>query len=89
MVVQSVLTGNVRPNAENKLALLGDSAGYLDLEIGGFGSDDVVRSHLVNVAQSKAGRKYETVFHRRSTVLIGDTARDVVAARDGGARSSL
>lgn len=85
-VVQSVLTGNIRPNAENKLRLLGDSASLLDVEVGGYGSDDVVRSRLVSVAQARAGRKYGTSFDRSSTVLVGDTERDVVAARDGGAQ---
>lgn len=85
-VVQSVLTGNIRENAENKLRLLGKSASLLDLDVGGYGSDDIVRSHLVRVAQSKAGRKYGTAFGRSSTVLVGDTERDVAAAHDGGAR---
>ncbi len=85
-VVQSVLTGNIRPNAENKLKLLGTVAGLLDLEVGGYGSDDTMRSRLVRVAQDKAGQKYGTVFDKSSTVLIGDTERDVGAARDGGAK---
>jgi phosphoglycolate phosphatase len=47
IVVQSALTGNIRPNAENKLMLLGASASLLDMEVGGFGSDHIVRSRLV------------------------------------------
>ena len=85
-VVQSVMTGNIKPNADNKLKLLGDWAALLDTEVGGYGSDNIVRSRLVRVAQEKAGRKYGTTFDRSSTVLVGDTERDVWAARDGGAK---
>lgn len=85
-VVQSVLTGNIRPNAENKLGLLGKVASMLDLDVGGYGSDDIVRSRLVPVAQNKACHKYDASFDSGSTVLIGDTERDVWAAHDGGAR---
>lgn len=84
-VVQSVLTGNVRPNADNKLKLLGSSASLLDSEVGGYGSDDLVRSRLVAIAQTKAGTRYGAHFDRSSTVLVGDTERDVLAAKDGGA----
>jgi phosphoglycolate phosphatase len=84
-IVQSVLTGNIRPNAEAKLRLLGDHARVLDLDVGGYGSDDVQRPRLVGAAQRKASQKYGTVFGPSSTVLIGDTERDVAAALEGGA----
>lgn len=84
-VVQSVLTGNIRPNADNKLKLLGNRVSLLDLEVGGYGSDDLVRSRLVAIAQAKAGARYEAHFDLSSTVLVGDTERDVLAAKDGGA----
>src|SRR4029450_11048669 len=53
-VVQSLLTGNLRPNALLKLASFGLD-GYLDFESGGFGSDHPHRPHLVGVARAKAG----------------------------------
>lgn len=84
-IVQSVLTGNIRANAEAKLRLLGSYASLLDLDVGGYGSDDIVRSRLVGVAQDKAAKKYRHRFERTSTVLVGDTERDVAAALDGGA----
>ncbi|MGH3647009.1 MAG: HAD family hydrolase [Micromonosporaceae bacterium] len=84
-VVQSVLTGNIAPNAAAKLRLLGDVTSLLDLEVGGYGSDDVVRSRLVPAAQAKATAKYGYRFDRADTVLIGDTERDVEAALNGGA----
>src|SRR5207247_1528544 len=82
-IVQSVLTGNIRPNAEAKLRLLGSHARLLDLDVGGYGSDDVVRSRLVGAAQRKASEKYGVTFGQASTVLVGDTERDVEAALEG------
>ena len=84
-VVQSVLTGNIRPNAEAKLALLGEHAAVLDLDVGGYGSDDSRRPRLVGAAQRKAARKYGVAFGPASTVLVGDTELDVAAALEGGA----
>jgi len=84
-IVQSVLTGNIRPNAEAKLRLLRDHARVLDMDVGGYGSDDVRRPQLVGAAQRKAAQKYGAVFGPSSTVLVGDTERDVAAALEGGA----
>ena len=84
-IVQSILTGNIRPNGEAKLRLLGGHARLLDLDVGGYGSDDVVRPRLVGAAQRKASEKYGVPFGPASTVLIGDTERDVAAALEGGA----
>jgi phosphoglycolate phosphatase len=84
-IVQSILTGNIRPNAGAKLSLLGDHAGLLDLDVGGYGSDDCYRPRLVAAAQRKASEKYGVPFGPSSTVLVGDTERDVAAALEGGA----
>ncbi|HEU4400290.1 MAG TPA: haloacid dehalogenase-like hydrolase [Actinomycetota bacterium] len=84
-VVQSLLTGNVEPNALVKLAAF-RLDGYLDFEVGGFGSDHRHRPSLVGVARRKAERKYGVAFDGVATVLVGDTPLDVVAGRDGDAR---
>jgi len=84
-IVRSVLTGNIRPNAEAKLRLLGEHEHLLDRDVGGYGSDDVVRPRLVGAAQRKASEKYGVSFGPTSTVLVGDTERDVEAALEGGA----
>jgi phosphoglycolate phosphatase-like HAD superfamily hydrolase len=84
-VVQSLLTGNVEPNALLKLASF-ELDGYLDFEVGGFGSDHHHRPSLVEVARTKAERKYGTAFAGSATVLVGDTPLDVAAGRAGGAR---
>lgn len=84
-IVQSVLTGNIASNARVKLSAF-NLDGWVDLDVGGYGSDDKNRSNLVNTAQWKVLKKYGTTFDRSSTILIGDTPLDVKAAREGGAR---
>jgi phosphoglycolate phosphatase-like HAD superfamily hydrolase len=84
-VVQSLLTGNVQPNALLKLASF-ELDGYLDFDVGGFGSDHHHRPSLVEVARTKAEAKYGTAFPGTATVLVGDTPLDVAAGRAGGAR---
>jgi phosphoglycolate phosphatase-like HAD superfamily hydrolase len=84
-VVQSLLTGNVRDNAVLKVAAFGLDR-YLDVEVGGFGSDHRHRPSLVEVARRKAERKYGSAFVATATVLVGDTPLDVAAGRAGGAR---
>lgn len=84
-VVQSVLSGNIRPNAVTKLSAFG-LEGFMDFEVGGYGSDDEVRANLVAVAQARATAKYDETFDKANTILVGDTPRDVRAGRDGGAR---
>jgi phosphoglycolate phosphatase len=84
-VVQSVLTGNVRPMAEMKLRALGLD-GDLDLEVGAYGETHEVRAELVHMARDNAARKYGTDFSGPATVLVGDTPLDVAAALETGAR---
>jgi phosphoglycolate phosphatase-like HAD superfamily hydrolase len=83
-VIQSVLTGNVRPNAYTKVATF-DLHHGLDFEVGGYGSDDLVRANLVGVARKRASAKYGVALDASNTVVIGDTPRDVQAGRLGGA----
>jgi phosphoglycolate phosphatase-like HAD superfamily hydrolase len=83
-IVQSVLSGNTRVNALTKLRAF-ELDGYMDFEVGGYGSDDAVRANLVRFAQERASVKYSVRFDAANSVLIGDTPRDVQAGRDGGA----
>lgn len=84
-VIQSVLTGNIAPNAYAKVAAF-DLDSKLDFEVGGFGSDHEVRSKLVGAARDKVLSKYGIMFDPSKTVIIGDTLRDIEAGREGGAR---
>jgi phosphoglycolate phosphatase len=83
--VQSVLTGNIEPNARLKLAAFGLDR-HLDLAVGGFGSESAIRSELVPIARRKAAERAGFDPAHGVTVLVGDTPRDVEAGRDGGAR---
>jgi phosphoglycolate phosphatase-like HAD superfamily hydrolase len=84
--VQSVLTGNVRPVAEAKLAAFGLD-GYLDLAIGAYGEEHEHRAELVYLARDRAAAGYGRDFGGPATVLVGDTPLDVAAAAESGARS--
>jgi phosphoglycolate phosphatase-like HAD superfamily hydrolase len=84
-VLQSLLTGNIEPNAAVKLSAFGLER-HLDLEVGGYGSDHRMRPHLVDIARGKARRKHGVDFAPEDTVLVGDTPLDVAAGREGGAR---
>jgi phosphoglycolate phosphatase-like HAD superfamily hydrolase len=83
-VVQSVLTGNLKPVAVIKLATFGLDT-HIDFEVGAYGSDDSVRANLVEIARRRATAKYQTSFDERTTILIGDTPSDIEAGHDGGA----
>jgi phosphoglycolate phosphatase len=85
-VVQSLLTGNIRPLAEVKLAPLG-LADHLDLDAGAYGDAHEVRADLVPLARRRAALAYEGDFDGQATVLVGDTPFDVGAALATGARA--
>ena len=80
--VQSLLTGNVRRNAEIKLQPFG-LVTHLDLDSGAYGWSHTVRADLVGVARAAAHARHGRRFER--TVLIGDTPLDVEAALSSGA----
>ena len=84
-VVQGVLTGNLRGVARIKLEAFGLSS-HIDLEAAAYGDDDRQRARLVAVAQRRAGAKYAEKFSHRNTVIVGDSANDVIAAHEGGAK---
>jgi phosphoglycolate phosphatase len=84
--VQSVLTGTSRANALLKLTVF-SLDGFLDLEVGGYGDEVYPKGTLLSVARDRASQKYGTAFDEANTVYIGDSPRDVAAAKTGGARS--
>ena len=84
-VVQSVLTGTIKQNAAAKLRAFGLDR-FLDLEIGGYGSDAYPRGTLLMMSRTKATEKYAAEIGADSAVYIADTRRDVEAASVGGAR---
>jgi phosphoglycolate phosphatase len=93
-VVQTLVTGNVAPNARTKLAALGligegsAGTGPLRLDLGAYGSDDHDRDNLVPVAIGRA-RAAGLDVAPDSTWVVGDTPRDLACARAAGVRCLL
>jgi phosphoglycolate phosphatase len=85
-LVQTVVTGAIRPNAIEMLRAFG-LARYLDTEIGGFGSEVYPKGAMLLNARGRAAEKYRADFTEHATVYIADSTRDVEAARIAGARS--
>jgi len=84
--VQTVLTGNSRPTAMLKLKAFGLD-GFVDFDIGGYGSEAYPKGTLLRVARQRAGERHGVTFGEGATVYVADSPRDVDAARIGGARS--
>jgi phosphoglycolate phosphatase len=85
-VVQTVLTGTIKPNAVCKLRAFGlDRA--IDLEIGGYGSDAYPRGSLLLRVRHQASEKYGRALGEVPAVYIADSVRDIEAAGVGGART--
>jgi phosphoglycolate phosphatase len=84
--VQTVLTGNSRPTAMLKLRAFGVD-GFVDFDIGGYGSEAYPKGTLLRVARQRAADKHGVPFGEGAAVYVADSPRDVDAARIGGARS--
>ncbi len=84
-VVQTVLTGTIRPNAIEKLRAFGLDQ-YIDFEVGGYGSEAYPKGTALMLARGRAAAKYGPALRENSAVYIADSPRDVAAARVGGAR---
>ena len=85
-VVQTLVTGNVRPIAGYKVGAFGLDR-YLDLEIGGYGGSSEQRSVLVADALAGAQERHGTAFTGDAVVVVGDTPHDVHAALAHEARA--
>jgi phosphoglycolate phosphatase len=80
----SLVTGNFEPVARLKLGRAG-LGGYFPHGQGGFGSDSEDRTDLPHIARKRAG--VDGVAHpRETTIVIGDTPRDIICARADGVR---
>jgi phosphoglycolate phosphatase len=85
-VVQSLLTGNLEPVARLKLACAGIE-GYIDFDLGAYGSDHADRTCLVPIVRAKLRQRFGQQADNRQIVVVGDTPRDIACARAGGARA--
>ena len=77
----AVATGNIREAARIKLERA-DLAGFF--VCGGYGDDSADRAELVRVAAHRAGSHLKRTLSDDEVVVVGDTPRDVKAARDNG-----
>jgi phosphoglycolate phosphatase-like HAD superfamily hydrolase len=73
--VTTVLTGNSRPNAMLKLSSFG-LEGFVDFDIGGYGSEAYPKGTLIRVARERASGKHGVTFGEDATVYIADSPRD-------------
>lgn len=78
--VVSVLTGNIKANAQVKLRAFGLDR-LLDMSVGAFGEESEDRAMLVPTARARTGARYPRLAGA-PVVLVGDTPRDVQAALD-------
>ncbi len=77
-----LLTGNVREAVPYKLTAAGiDPAMF---QFGAFGSEDLNRNALPELALTRAGRQLGGVLSPESALVIGDTPRDIACARHAG-----
>jgi phosphoglycolate phosphatase len=83
----TLVTGNLKPIAAAKMLQIG-LLGFLDLEIGAYGSDAEKRAELVPLARRRAAAA-GAPWPRERTVVVGDTPGDAAAADADGVASLL
>ena len=83
-VLLGLATGNIRASSRIKLEHLGL---WHRFAIGGFGDDSDERAGLVQHAIDRANTHAGAPFPRDQIVVVGDTPRDVEAARACGVRA--
>jgi phosphoglycolate phosphatase-like HAD superfamily hydrolase len=86
--VQTLVTGNIAPNARLKLEAVGLYPGALRLELGAYGSDDGNRDNLVPIALARC-RGAGLAVGAGDAWVVGDTPRDLACARAAGVRCVL
>jgi phosphoglycolate phosphatase-like HAD superfamily hydrolase len=84
----SVLTGNIAPNAEVKLAAFGLDK-WLDLGTGAYGSDHEDRQQLVPIALDRLASLRGARLSPEDAWVVGDTPRDYECAQAAGAHCLL
>ena len=83
-VALGLVTGNIIRGARVKLGSVG-LAGFF--AIGGYGSDHEIREHLPAIALERAFETWGVRFPAASTVIVGDTSRDVECGKHEGTRT--
>ena len=83
-VALGLVTGNIIRGARLKLGSVGLAECF---EVGGYGSDHEVREHLPAIALERAFEAWGVTFPPESTVIVGDTPRDVECGKYAGTRT--
>lgn len=83
--INALLTGNLTPAAEIKLAKVG-LENQFDFEISAFGEISHSRNDLPFEAIKKARKKFNYEFKPSQFIIIGDTPNDISCARNCGAK---
>ena len=87
-VIVSLLTGNVARNAKRKMDAF-ELGGWLDFEVGAYGSDHHDRNCLVPVALGRLRDRHDVTLDGSDVWVIGDTPRDLACAQAAGVRCLL
>lgn len=85
---QTVLTGNIKPNAVVKLSAFGLDE-LVDVGVGAFGSDHAERPRLLPLVLDRAAQAYGRRWRPEETWVVGDTEFDHECAAASGARCLL
>ncbi len=80
-VIVGLGTGNLEKGARIKL---GRSKLNSFFPFGGFGSDSENRAELLDIAYQKAQKHSGTPIHKENVFVVGDTERDILAAKKSG-----
>ena len=80
----ALLTGNLENTARRKLDVFELNRFF---PVGGFGSDCADRNRLARIALERACRHFDQRFEPARCWVVGDTPRDLEAAKAVGARS--
>ncbi|WP_371604956.1 haloacid dehalogenase-like hydrolase (plasmid) [Streptomyces sp. NBC_01220] len=80
-VTQSVVTGNIRPVAEIKLAVFGLDT-HIQFDCGSYGEDHDDRAELVRTAITRTAQAWGAPVSPADVLLIGDTPADIAAGQE-------
>lgn len=82
--VLGLVTGNLEKLASLKLRKLG-LLGFF--KVGGFGESSENREELIQKAIYRAEEKYGSKFQKKYVLIIGDTPKDIEAAKKAGVKA--
>lgn len=85
-VILALGTGNVQEGAFIKLAPSGLSDYFT---VGGFGEDGKTRAEMLQAAVKRAEKKFKTKIPAHQVFVVGDTHRDISAAKECGFHHAL